>query len=73
MKALQETNPEKAEFFMKLFDKAVSMYNQDDYISVCSDELLHESWQGMCKHMDVEMVRLGFEFGRMYERLGVAV
>lgn len=73
MKSLQETSPDKAAFFMDLFAKAKAMYSKDDYISVCPDELLGESVWGMCEHMDIEMVRLGFEFGRMYERLGVIV
>lgn len=73
MKALQETNPEQAAFYMNLFNKAVDAYTKDDYVSVCSEEHLHDSWENMCHHMDVEMVRLGFEFGRMYERLGVLV
>jgi hypothetical protein len=73
MKALQETNPEQAAFYLALCDKAKETYVKDDYVSVCSEEHLNDSWESMCQHMDVEMVRLGFEFGRMYERLGVVV
>lgn len=71
--SLQESNPEQAAFFMGLFDRAVAAYSREDYVSVCSEEHMHDSYSALCQHMDVEMVRLGFEFGRMFERLGVVV
>lgn len=71
MTTLQETNPEQADFFMRLFDKAVSIYAKDDY--VCVRRLVSANMKDVCDHMDLEMVRLGFEFGRMYEKLGVLV
>lgn len=71
MATLQETNPEQAAFFMRLFDKAVNTYDKDDY--VCVRRLASNNMKEVCDHMDLEMVRLGFEFGRMYERLGVVV
>lgn len=73
MAPLQETNPEQAAFFIGLFNKAVNTYTKDDYVSVCSEEHMNDSWQETCRHMDIEMVRLGFEFGRVYERLGVVL
>lgn len=71
MVTLQETNPEQAAFYMGLFNKAVAVYTKEDYISV--HELVSTNMKDICDHMDLEMVRLGFEFGRMYERLGVLV
>lgn len=71
MATLQETNPEQADFFMKLFDKAVNAYAKEDY--VCVRKLVSTNMKDICDHMDLEMVRLGFEFGRMYEKLGVLV
>lgn len=71
MKALQETNPEQAAFYMNLFNKAVDTYVKDDYVAV--RRLVSANMKDVCDHMDLEMVRLGFEFGRMYERLGVLV
>ncbi len=73
MGALQDTRPDQAAFYINLFNKAKAAYTRDDYVSVCSEEHMHDSYQNMCDHMDIEMVRLGFEFGRMYERLGVIV
>lgn len=71
MTTLQEMDPAQADFFMKLFDKAVSIYAKEDY--VCVKELVSTDMKDVCDHMDLEMVRLGFEFGRMYEKLGVLV
>lgn len=71
MKALQETNPEQAAFYVNLFNKAVATYMKEDY--VCVRELVSTNIKDVCDHMDLEMVRLGFEFGRMYEKLGVIV
>lgn len=70
MKSLQEINPEQAAFFIDLFQQAKALYEREDHISVVSEEHMHDSWENLEFHMDVEMVRLGFEFGRMYERLG---
>lgn len=72
MSAVRETNPEQAAFFLGLYDKAKSMYSKEDYVSVTPETNIVDAWS-MCEHMDIEMVRLGFEFGRMYERLGVVV
>lgn len=71
MKVLQETNPEQAAFYMSLFNKAVAAYTKEDYI--CVRKLASTNLKDVCDHMDLEMVRLGFEFGRMYEKLGVLV
>lgn len=71
MMPLQETNPEQAAFFMGLFDKARKAYSQDDY--VCVLELASTNSKDVCDHMDIEMVRLGFEFGRQFERMGVVL
>jgi len=71
MATLQETNPEQADFFIRLFDKAVTTYAKEDYI--CVRGLVSTNMKDICDHMDLEMVRLGFEFGRMYEKLGVLV
>ncbi|GFI31183.1 hypothetical protein IMSAGC013_02577 [Lachnospiraceae bacterium] len=71
MVTLQETNPEQAAFYVGLFNKAVAAYTKEDYVSV--HELVSTNMKDICDHMDLEMVRLGFEFGRMYERLGVLV
>lgn len=71
MMSLQETNPEQAAFFLGLFDKAQKAYSQDDYI--CVRELVPTNMKDICDHMDLEMVRLGFEFGRQFERMGVVI
>lgn len=71
MLSLKETDPKQADFFLNLFDKARNAYSQDDYI--CVQELESTSFKDVCDHMDIEMVRLGFEFGRQFERLGVVV
>ena len=73
MSALKDTKPDQAAFYINLFNKAVATYTKDDYVSVCGEDHIHDSYQAMCNHMDIEMVRLGFEFGRMYERFGVVV
>lgn len=69
MMSLQETNPDQAAFFLGLFDKAVNAYAKEDY--VCVRELVSTNIKDVCDHMDIEMVRLGFEFGRQFERMGV--
>lgn len=71
MTTLQETNPEQAAFFVGLFERAVRAYSKEDY--VCVRELVSTNMKEVCDHMDLEMVRLGFEYGRMYEKLGVLV
>ena len=71
MVTLQETNPEQAAFYVGLFNKAVAAYTKEDYVSV--HELVSTNMKDICDHMDLEMVRMGFEFCRMYERLGVLV
>lgn len=72
MNAVQETNSEQAAFNLGLYAKAKAMYSKEDYVSVTPETNIVDAWS-MCEHMDIEMVRLGFEFGRMYERLGVVV
>ena len=72
MSAVQETNPEQAAFYLGLYAKAKATYSKEDYVSVTPETNIVDAWS-MCEHMDIEMVRLGFEFGRMYERLGVVV
>ena len=67
MMSLQETNPDQAAFFLGLFDKAVNAYY------VCVRELVSTNIKDVCDHMDIEMVRLGFEFGRQFERMGVVL
>jgi hypothetical protein len=65
-----ECKEEQAAFFIDLYSKAKSMYSKEDYVSITPESNIVDAWS-MCEHMDIEMVRLGFEFGRMYERLGV--
>lgn len=69
--SLENTNPEQACFFMDLFQKAQAALQKDSYIFVCECEEPDSS--DSARLQNLEMVRLGFEFGRMYERIGVAI
>ncbi len=68
---LEYTNPDQACFFMNLFKKAEAALEKEDYIFVCTGDVPDS--EDNLRLQNLEMVRLGFEFGRMYERLGVLV
>lgn len=71
MMALENTNPDQACFFMDLFQKAQATLQKDNYIFVCAGET--PGSEDDLRLQNLEMVRLGFEYGRMYEKLGVLV
>lgn len=68
---LEKMEPDKACFFMNIYKEAEAALNKSGYIPVCSIEEQDE--KDTARLLNLEMVRLGFEFGRMYERIGVVV
>ena len=68
---LEQMEPDKACFFMDIYKEAEATLNTSGYVRVCSIEEQDED--DTARLLNLEMVRLGFEFGRMYERLGVVV
>ena len=68
---LEQMEPNRACFFMDIYKEAEAALNKRDYIRVCDIE--EQDAEDKARLLNLEMVRLGFEFGRMYERLGVVV
>lgn len=68
---LEQIEPDRACFFMSIYKEAEEALNKSGYVRVCSIE--EQDAEDKARLLNLEMVRLGFEFGRMYERLGVVV
>lgn len=68
---LEQMEPDKACFFMNIYKEAEAALNKNGYVRVCSIE--EEDAEDSARLLNLEMVRLGFEFGRMYERLCAVV
>lgn len=68
-----DTNPQVVDFYLKLYEKATDAYSKEDYISLLPlPELTSDpdSFWAVGHHMDLEMLRIGFEYGRVYEKFG---
>ncbi len=73
MKTLQETSPREAEFWINLYRKAQSAYSSDDFIPTCDVDVFKGALMPTADLQDLEMLRIGFQYGRVFERLGVVI